>query len=376
MKKIQKNIPHINFKCSLFQVESWNHCKKLIWKRSKEEKKNRTTDEHVRNTYSAKDCNTILKDNFPPGPTTEEELEFPVAYAVLIYKGAPLVENLLRAIYKPHNVYCIHIDIKAPKTFRRTINALTRCLKNVFVTKSSVNVIWGHISVVQAQLNCMRDLLQSPVKWKYYINLVGQDFPLYDNRGVVHGLKLLQGDNSIMSYPVPNEFKDRAMFVHRFRKGTLYHSGYKATQTSIIKKPPPHGIKLFKGPTHVALTREFAEFVLFDQRAKDFYNWLNDTLIPDEAFYASLQRYPGVPGGRQGKQVYIMRSKRWPDRSCWGYRVRDICWLDVRDLRWVLSKDESKKLFVQKIPFDYDEDLMKCLKMATNGRRYGRSIFP
>ena len=56
------------------------------------------------------------------------------------------------------------------------------------------------------------------------------------------------------------------------------------------KEPPPHNIKMFKGYKNVALTRKTAHFVIHHPIVKQFRNWLVDTLIPDESFYATLTR--------------------------------------------------------------------------------------
>ena len=371
------------------QVENWQDCKKLVWQglqlscllqKILFRKNNTRTDEQIWAEYNtSEDCHNILQKQFSHPTATNAELEFPIAYAILVYKGAPLLEQLIQAIYMPHNIYCLHVDVKASETFKRAVESMTQCLNNVVITKKTVDVIWAHISIVQAQLNCMVDLLQSPVKWKYYINLVAQDFPLYDNEGIVNGLRTLQGTNNIEAFPMPEHDKNRILFFHRFEKswfGGHFSHGYRRVQTSTRKKSPPHGLKIYKGSNHVALTRHFAEFILSDQRAKGLYNWLNGTLIPDETFYATAQQIPGAPGGHHGNQTWIMRSMRWYDQPCWGFIFRNICWLGVGDLGWVLSREENKRLFVQKIPFDCNENLLKCLRLAGKGRSYGQSFFP
>ena len=45
-------------------------------------------------------------------PINEEEAAFPIAYAIVGYKHAFQIERLLRSIYRPQNIYCIHIDIR------------------------------------------------------------------------------------------------------------------------------------------------------------------------------------------------------------------------------------------------------------------------
>ena len=127
-------------------------------------------------------CRDLLQARFGHPPVTEEENQLPIAYGFAIYKDSRLFERILQAICMPHNVYCIHIDKKSPLAFHRAIKVMIRCLPNVFISKNSTDVLWGHFSLVQAQLNCMDELVRSSVKWKYYISLIGQDFPLYDNK--------------------------------------------------------------------------------------------------------------------------------------------------------------------------------------------------
>ena len=129
------------------------------------------------------DCPCVLQTRFVHPPVSKEEKELPNAFSLTVYKGSRLLDRILRAIYMPNNVYCIHIDKKSSEVFRKAIQAII-----LFIAANSVDVIWGHISVVQAQFSCMEELLKSQVKWKYYISLVGQDFPLYDNKQIVKSI--------------------------------------------------------------------------------------------------------------------------------------------------------------------------------------------
>ena len=178
----------------------------------------------------------------------------------------------------PNNVYCIHIDKKSSEVFRKAIQAIIRCLPNVFIAANSVDVTWGHISVVQAQFSCMEELLKSQVKWKYYISLVGQDFPLYDNKQIVKALQGLNNTNNIASFPMMDKSEPslRTKFVYIFKQN------HKMYRTNKPKGPPPHNITIYKGSTHIIAIREFVEFGLHGQIGKDFYEFLKDSKIPDE----------------------------------------------------------------------------------------------
>ena len=341
-------------------------------------------DELIRQTYRTEDCAFVRQERFPHTPPSDVERNFPIAYVISVYKSAQLLQQLLKAIYMPHNLYCIHADTKSTYGFRAAVLELIRCLPNVFVTKNSVDVVYPHVSILHAQFNCLKDLLRADHNWKYAINLVGQDFPLYNNYELVHALKGLNGKNNIESFHHPRNLHYRTEYAFEFKPRTQdsqNHGAYDHWQTTRKKLPPPHDIKLLKGSNHVALTREFVEYITFNETARAFIEWLSDTLSPPETFYASLQQHPGVPGGVVGAQPeFIMRAINWfginnPDYECQGEWVREICWLAVGDLRWVLGLGMRNQLFVQKIPFDFDKNLLRCLSIARKERRYGTYLF-
>ena len=132
-------------------------------------------------------------------PLTVEELEFPLAFGLLVYKEIEQVERLLRAIYRPQHYYCFHVDLKNETTRNNTYNGLVniaRCFDNVFVASERVSVSWGNISILQAEHICMKELWKKN-RWKYYINLTGQEFPLKTNFEIMKILKAMDGANVV-----------------------------------------------------------------------------------------------------------------------------------------------------------------------------------
>lgn len=126
-----------------------------------------------------------------------EERNFPIAFSIAIFKDLGQVERLLRSIYRPQNAYCFHMDSKSPKLLHRGIHRLASCFPNVIVAKNSVDVRWGNWSVLEADLICMKELLDRFPDWKYLINLTGQEFPLRTNLELVRILKAFNGSNSM-----------------------------------------------------------------------------------------------------------------------------------------------------------------------------------
>jgi len=97
----------------------------------------------------------------------------------------------------PQNYYCIHVDKKASAAVQAAVQAISGCFDNVFIASHLESVYWGHISIIYAEMSCMRDLLLTSSKWKYFINLSGQMFPSHSNAELVRILRLYNGSNDI-----------------------------------------------------------------------------------------------------------------------------------------------------------------------------------
>ena len=66
------------------------------------------------------------------------EEEFPLAFSILMYRDVFQVERLLRAIYRPQNTYCIHVDSKVSSEVKAAMRGIVNCLKeNVFLSSRS-----------------------------------------------------------------------------------------------------------------------------------------------------------------------------------------------------------------------------------------------
>ncbi len=59
----------------------------------------------------AQNCTDFkMKRGYVTESLMREAEEFPIAFSILYYKDLVQVERLLRAIYRPNNVYCLHMD--------------------------------------------------------------------------------------------------------------------------------------------------------------------------------------------------------------------------------------------------------------------------
>lgn len=307
----------------------------------------------------------------------DEEADFPLAYSLVVHKSAWMVERVLRAAYSPNNIYCIHYDQKSAPEFISAMEGLARCLPNVFIASKRESVFYASVSRLQADLNCVSDLLSSDVKWKYVINLCGQDLPLRTNVELVAELRNLDG-YSMLETSRPTAVKEERFTFHHVLKDANYEYQKVPVKTAQRKTPPPHGIVMFTGNAYFILSREFIAHVHSSDVAKDFLAWSEDTFSPDEHFWASLVRMPGVPGEvpRSEPDITDLMSRtrlvKWSYLEenlyppCTGEHVRSVCVYGAAELRWLLNYGH---LFANKFDPKVDPVVIQCLEERLEDRR-------
>ncbi|CAG5122440.1 unnamed protein product [Candidula unifasciata] len=273
---------------------------------------------------------------------TDEEEQFPIAYSILVYKDSEMVERLLRAIYRPQNFYCIHVDQKASNDCFEAITSIAKCFPNVFLASRRISVAWGWFTVLEPEIVCMEDLWKYR-KWKYFINLTGQEFPLRTNHELVKILMAFQGAVDVSS-------SVKALDRRRLRG-----------------RNPPHGLRPAKGSVHIAANREFVDFVLHNQTSKDLLNWGRKIKFADETYFAMLSSNPklgikgtdkGDPENNHGWESFV-RYKSWKWGPCAGYYVRKICILSTGDLPRL---GKSIQMFANKFYLQEDRVVIGCLE--------------
>ncbi|XP_035827818.1 beta-1,3-galactosyl-O-glycosyl-glycoprotein beta-1,6-N-acetylglucosaminyltransferase [Aplysia californica] len=301
------------------------------------------------------DCDAYVKSRGYITHSVEQEREFPIAFSIMLYRDIDQVERLLRAIYRPHNVYCLHVDAKAEEKLQEAVRGLVKCLPNVLLASKQNKVDWAQFNSLTPWLYCMKDLW--PSKWKYFINLTGQEFPLKSNLQLVQILRALNGSNVV----------DTTLASRYSRR---WYSNF----------PAPDNIRPHKGLVFVVLSRGMVDYILHNPVAERFLDWVSRTDFPDETFFSSLNHNPhlNVPGSYKGspethaeQKPYIARfvnwGKGWKDSRgrypfswpCGGKRVRGVCIFGIRDLPLLTSR---KELFANKFFADYQPLAQTCLE--------------
>ncbi|XP_025105376.1 beta-1,3-galactosyl-O-glycosyl-glycoprotein beta-1,6-N-acetylglucosaminyltransferase-like isoform X2 [Pomacea canaliculata] len=290
----------------------------------------------------------LLNGGFLSASVDENELSFPLAFSLMVHSNVEQVERLLRAVYRPHNVYCIHPDNKSSDDFHSSLRFIAGCLPNVNIIERPLSVEWGKYSVLQADVECMRLLWKHPRKWRYFINLTGQEFPLKTNKEIVRILQTFNGANDITG-------THDKLFHFRWQKFL----------------PAPYNLTISMGSVHITASRGYVDYVINSRVARDFYQWVAPTFIPDEIFFSTMNYNPqlGVSGSHTGEvddktRKHFHRYKIWLHGGnytgvCDGKAVRSICHFGVGDVPRMVA---SPYLFANKFSYDYMPLAYDCVE--------------
>ncbi|XP_059926377.1 beta-1,3-galactosyl-O-glycosyl-glycoprotein beta-1,6-N-acetylglucosaminyltransferase 7 isoform X1 [Gadus macrocephalus] len=330
----------------------------LIWRN-----RDCQVDSYIHNNHLT--CSQLIADlHFITKPLSQEELDYPLAFILTVHKELQLLLRLLRAIYAPQNVYCIHIDAKAPQDYQQMVRRLVACLPNVFLSSQSETVTYAGFSRLQADIHCMRDLEHSKVGWKKLINLCGQDFPVQSNLELVRYMqsKMWKDRNMTPGIKQPASMRHRTQLQHKEITGS--HVGLKGWGKK--KGHPPQNMQLYFGTAYYALTRGFVNFVLKSRVAQDLLEWSKDTYSPDEHYWATLNHLKEAPGNHvDGGWEGDIRAIKWQDQEgtvhsgCKGRYVRNICIYGIEDLPWIIKRNS---MFANKFESSTFPESLDCLE--------------
>ncbi|KAM6147880.1 beta-1,3-galactosyl-O-glycosyl-glycoprotein beta-1,6-N-acetylglucosaminyltransferase 7-like [Erethizon dorsatum] len=293
-----------------------------------------------------------------------EEGNFSLAYIVTLPKELAMFVQLLRAIYVPQNVYCIHVDEKAPKKLKTAVKTLVNCFENIFISSKRQKVASAGLRRLQADINCMKDLVHSRFQWNYVINLCGEDFPIKTNKEIIHHIRSKWNNKNItpgVIQPSNTKFKTSHSDPESSPTGSIH-----VPPNERFKHEPPHNLTIYFGSAYYVLTRKFVDFILTDIRAKDMLRWSKDLRSPEQHYWVTLNRLKDAPGatpdaGWEGD----VRAIKWrmeegeAHDGCKGHYIQDTCVYGPGDLPWII---QAPSLFASKFERSADPLVVTCLE--------------
>ena len=384
-RRLTRHSPTLNASCELLFSGDVNE--RLRVRQMMESWNNSVIDQQFLTDLST-DCPKTRQSFYDNFYTSRAERNFPLAYIFLVHHKEGVIQQylrLLKVLYRPHNVYCIHLDAKSPIWWKLLIKEFSRCFSNIIIASESVDVVYGTVKILHAHLSCFRELQQTELPWQYAINLHGTELPLATNRELVdltrsmNGLNIIDVGENITNSNASHVRRKLHLSVSWNDKGTrIYHSRSSNIHT-------PFNITLFKGANSAnsALSREFVNFMLTDERAKSLVHFLHDFESAVEFYFSTVNHFSDAPGNayllKKGHRRPLLVHRIWHFQntsrcreSKWHHRI---CIVSASDLPWLKRGMESGNFyFMNKYWMEYDHVVMDCMEnllLQKNVNEYG-----
>ena len=322
-----------------------------------------------------KDCQYIRLEFIENFYISETERNFPLAFEMPIYYQQNFLLQhirLLKYLYRPHNIYCIHIDKKSPKWWTDGLRQFTKCFNNIFISTKQVRVVYGSVSILDAHLSCLKDLVNVAADWRYVITLNSPEIPLVTNKEVVDTLIKMNGTN-IMS--TGKHFHDVSNNTNMLEYGWLCYKhiviGHQIRLTHSQLGPIPYNLTVYKSASSVnsAMSRDFVKFIVTDKRALALRERLQYVHSAEEFFFVTLNDLKDAPGNchkiKEGMTIPVIRKAIWQfqlkkSECLEKYFVHNFCIVSVSDLPYL--KSLTNTWFFNKYRIDYDHVVLDCME--------------
>ena len=96
------------------------------------------------NWVKERDCTQYKKELYDNLYMTKDELAFPLAFTLIVHNSPFQVFRLMKVIYRPNNIYCIHYDRRSSQEVKLFFNNLAMCFGNIITPNNITEVHWGH----------------------------------------------------------------------------------------------------------------------------------------------------------------------------------------------------------------------------------------
>ena len=312
-----------------------------------------------------------------------------IAFSIIVHRDIAILEHQFKILFRPNHAFCLHVDAKAKGTVLSAVQNMVDCYKRVWpdamiiIPAKPISTYWGHISLVDSELKCLQLLESEFSNWTHVMNLAGSELPIHPLGIIEYTINNTLGieHSFVWSNPMPENERRFIEFKHELNlESTIELQGHESRYVQIprevpgmIKKdPPPLNLTIFKGFKNVILSRPKVQFLLNNPVPIEFRKWLEDTMIPDEHFYATLIRVQfNKETGKvvQDLRPNLTRTDICPRYSLWegghahgchGHYKRDICNLGLLDLAMLMSGEPSTCLMVNKFDLDVDPLAASC----------------
>lgn len=226
-----------------------------------------------------------------------------VAYIILAHKNPQQVIRLvLRLLDGEGDTVVIHYDRNSADIgYRQLVEALASRQNVLFTNRTRCS--WGGFAIVEATVNCLRELSRKGISYDYAMLLSGQDYPLQCTRKLKNWLKSANGHSFMQYFSLPNacwhgggvsrleswQYTRIALFGYSVGHGGLVNLVNKTMNMLFPRRKFFPHLTPYGGSQWWCLSREAVGYILhYIQRQVMFVRYFRSVHCSDEIFFHTI----------------------------------------------------------------------------------------
>jgi hypothetical protein len=233
-----------------------------------------------------------------------------IAYLMLVHRNPRLLKRVIRALSSEGCAFFIHIDRKSDIREFAGIGG-----RNVFLSEPRRPVYWAEFSNVEAEMQLIRQALDSSEEYDYLVFMQGSDYPLRSGKYIQKFLEKNRGCEfmSLARMPAPG--------FPISKINTIRYTSDKPIRRFAFKMMARLGLaqrdwrkylgelEPFAGDACWALSRDACRHILeFNSTNPHVSNYFRNTHVPEESFFHTiLGNSPFLPRMRRS-----LLYRDWP----------------------------------------------------------------
>lgn len=299
-----------------------------------------------------------------------------------------LLPRLLRTMWHPYNLYVVHFDKKIPLERRNKMQAAL-FLKNPHY-KSNVHILeaepvtYRGISMVLNIYSAMQACIDHPIRWTFFINISGADYPLVsavNQRRLLAMHDFTTKNRSFLTVSEKNWWSASKTFRYNRLFIDTSLSFNDSVPHEVIDSATDQPLAQFNNFTFVAaeawmiLHRSVVSYFLKSSSARRLYTSFTASLEPEEHFFPTA--IYNEPKLFKNTVPHALRHVIWSHNAVHaGQHPYNVDTLS-EDNTWVFREHIAKSgcFFTRKITTP-DSDLLNWIDFHINGFDTQRSYKP
>ncbi|WP_255713370.1 beta-1,6-N-acetylglucosaminyltransferase [Pedobacter sp. Leaf132] len=261
-----------------------------------------------------------------------------VAHLILTYTDPKQTERMIKNMEHKDFDFYIHVD----KKFDINPHLFLKSIPNVYFINNRVDVRWAGYNTVKATFDCIKEIVDTGIKYEFINFLSGQDYPLKPAEEMMSFFKENIGKEFLSYRDIKNDWKEGLIRMEKYFFSNHTFKG-KSTLENIVnhimpKRKIPYNLHPYGKSMFWMLSPEVAMYVVNKvEQDKKLINFFSLCWASDEFVFQTILLNSAY------KDKIINNNYRYIDWSLGGANPKTLDESDFEKIK------KSEMLFIRKV---------------------------